>query len=94
MKVTIDYDLCEANALCTGLVPEVFEVDDEDNTNILVDEVPGGPPRTGAARGPSMPEAGDQAAGIAACPDPGGLGGTAARGPGTPMYLFGYAAVH
>lgn len=40
MKVTIDYDLCEANALCTGLVPEVFEVDDEDNTNILVDEVP------------------------------------------------------
>jgi ferredoxin len=40
VKVTIDYDLCEANALCTGLVPEVFEVDDEDNTNILVDEVP------------------------------------------------------
>ena len=40
MKVSIDYDLCEANAVCAGLVPEVFEVDDEDNTNILVDEIP------------------------------------------------------
>jgi ferredoxin len=40
MKVSIDYDLCEANAVCAGLVPEVFEVDDDDNTNILVDEVP------------------------------------------------------
>jgi ferredoxin len=40
MKVTIDYDLCEANGVCASLVPEVFELDDEDNTNILVDEVP------------------------------------------------------
>jgi ferredoxin len=40
MKVTIDYDLCEANGVCASLVPEVFELDDDDNTNILVDEVP------------------------------------------------------
>jgi ferredoxin len=40
MKVEADYDACEANAVCAGLVPEVFEVDDDDNMNILVDEVP------------------------------------------------------
>jgi ferredoxin len=40
MKVIVDYDLCEANAKCAGLVPQVFDVDDEDNLHILVDEVP------------------------------------------------------
>jgi ferredoxin len=40
MKVEADYDVCEANAVCAGLVPEVFEVDDSDNLTILVDEVP------------------------------------------------------
>ena len=40
MRVRVDRDLCEANAVCASLVPEVFEVDDEDNTNILVEEVP------------------------------------------------------
>jgi ferredoxin len=41
MRVEVDYDACEANAVCAGLVPEVFEVDDDDNLYILVDEVPG-----------------------------------------------------
>ncbi len=40
MKVEVDRDACEANAVCAGLVPEVFEVDDEDLLHILVDEVP------------------------------------------------------
>jgi ferredoxin len=40
MRVEADYDACEANAVCAGLVPEVFEVDDDDNLNILVDQVP------------------------------------------------------
>ena len=40
MKVVPDYDACEANAVCAGLVPEVFEVDDDDNLHILVDEIP------------------------------------------------------
>ena len=40
MKVIVDYDACEANAICAGLVPEVFEVDDQDNLNILVDSIP------------------------------------------------------
>ena len=40
MRVTVDALLCEANAVCAGLVPQVFEVDDDDNLFILVDEVP------------------------------------------------------
>ncbi len=40
MRVEVDRDACEANAVCAGLVPEVFEVDDEDLLHIKVDEVP------------------------------------------------------
>jgi ferredoxin len=40
MRVRVDRDLCEANAVCAGLVPEVFEVDDEDNLIILAPVVP------------------------------------------------------
>ena len=40
MRVRVDYDLCEGNAVCAGLVPQVFEVDDKDDLYILVDEVP------------------------------------------------------
>jgi ferredoxin len=40
MRVTVDTLLCEANAVCAGLVPEVFSVDDEDELHILVSEVP------------------------------------------------------
>jgi ferredoxin len=40
MRVTVDKDLCEANAVCAGLVPEVFSVDDEDELHILESEVP------------------------------------------------------
>jgi ferredoxin len=40
MRVIADWDLCEANAVCAGLVPEVFDVDDEDQLHILVAEVP------------------------------------------------------
>lgn len=37
MKVKVDYDLCEANAVCMDVAPEVFKVDDEDNLHILVE---------------------------------------------------------
>jgi ferredoxin len=40
MRVRVDYDLCEGNAVCAGLVPQVFEVDDDDNMFILVEDVP------------------------------------------------------
>ena len=40
MRVTVDKGLCEANAVCAGLVPEVFSVDDEDELHIVAGEVP------------------------------------------------------
>jgi ferredoxin len=40
MRVRVDGDLCEANAVCAGLVPEIFEVDDEDNLVIQAEQVP------------------------------------------------------
>ncbi len=39
MKVKPDYDLCEANAMCEALAPDVFEIDDDDNLQILDDRV-------------------------------------------------------
>ena len=41
MKVTVDHELCEANGLCAGIAPEVFDLDDEDELHILLPEVPG-----------------------------------------------------
>jgi ferredoxin len=35
MRVTVDYDLCESNALCMQSAPEVFEVRDDDVLYIL-----------------------------------------------------------
>jgi hypothetical protein len=39
MKVKVDFDLCESNAVCMGILPEVFEVRDDDFLYIL-DEHP------------------------------------------------------
>jgi ferredoxin len=36
MEVTVDRDLCEANAVCCGLAPDVFELDDDENLVINV----------------------------------------------------------
>jgi ferredoxin len=40
MRVVVDYDLCESNAVCMAVAPEVFEVDDDDNLNLLLEEPP------------------------------------------------------
>ena len=40
MRIVVDFDVCEANALCMGIVPEVFEVDDDDYLNVLTTEPP------------------------------------------------------
>jgi ferredoxin len=37
MKIVVDYDECEANAVCVGILPDVFEVDDEDNLHVHVE---------------------------------------------------------
>ena len=38
MRVVVDYDLCESNALCMAAAPEVFEVRDDDLLYVLQDE--------------------------------------------------------
>ena len=35
MKIKIDYDLCEGNAVCMKVAPEVFVVDDSDQAVLL-----------------------------------------------------------
>lgn len=35
MKVVVDFDLCESNAVCMGIAPEVFEVRDDDFLYVL-----------------------------------------------------------
>ena len=39
MRVQADFDLCEANALCVGIAPETFELDDDDYLQILDERV-------------------------------------------------------
>lgn len=40
MKVVVDFDVCESNAVCMGIAPEVFEVRDDDFLYILAEEPP------------------------------------------------------
>ena len=40
MKVVVDYDLCEANALCMKAAPEIFRVEDDDTLTVKLDVVP------------------------------------------------------
>ena len=40
MKVVVDYDLCEANALCMDAAPEIFRVEEDDTLTLLLEEVP------------------------------------------------------
>jgi ferredoxin len=35
MRVTVDYDLCDSNALCVSAAPDVFEVRDDDLLYVL-----------------------------------------------------------
>jgi ferredoxin len=39
MKVQVDFDLCESNALCEAIAPATFEIDDDDFLQILDDKV-------------------------------------------------------
>jgi ferredoxin len=40
VRVVVDFDLCESNALCMGLAPEVFEVRDDDLLYVLDENPP------------------------------------------------------
>jgi ferredoxin len=37
MKVVVDYDQCASNAVCMGILPEVFEVRDDGFLYVLND---------------------------------------------------------
>ncbi|MGZ4737439.1 MAG: ferredoxin [Acidimicrobiia bacterium] len=50
MKIVVDFDKCDSNAVCMGIAPEVFEVR-EDNFLYILQE---GPPE---ALRPKMEEA-------------------------------------
>lgn len=40
MKIVVDFDVCESNAVCMGIAPEVFEVRDDDFLYVLDENPP------------------------------------------------------
>jgi ferredoxin len=38
-KVSVDFDLCESNAVCEMIAPQTFQIDDDDYLQILDDRV-------------------------------------------------------
>jgi ferredoxin len=40
MKIKVDFDLCESNALCESLAPSHFEIDDDDFLQVVDENVP------------------------------------------------------
>jgi ferredoxin len=56
MRIVVDRDLCEANAVCVRTAPDMFVIDDDDKMRLLVDS-------------PSSPEQLDKArAAVRRCP--------------------------
>ena len=39
MRIAVDYDLCQSNAVCMGILPQIFEVRDDGFLYVL-DETP------------------------------------------------------
>jgi ferredoxin len=40
VRVSVDKALCEANAVCVGMAPDVFDLGAEDELLILVEDIP------------------------------------------------------
>jgi ferredoxin len=40
MRVEVDHDRCEGNAVCVGIAPDLFDLDDEDYAVVKSDPVP------------------------------------------------------
>lgn len=38
-KIVVDFGLCESNAVCMGIIPEVFDLDEDDYLHVLTEEV-------------------------------------------------------
>ncbi len=39
MKIDVDWGLCESNGVCMGIIPEVFQLGDDDMLTVLQTEV-------------------------------------------------------
>jgi ferredoxin len=39
MRIEVDWDLCESNGVCMGIIPEVFQLGDDDMLTVLQPEV-------------------------------------------------------
>jgi ferredoxin len=42
MEIKIDRTLCEANGVCVGLAPDIFDLDDDEQLVILQPDPPAG----------------------------------------------------
>jgi ferredoxin len=38
-KIEVDWGLCESNGVCMGIIPEVFQLGDDDMLTVLQEEV-------------------------------------------------------
>ena len=40
IKASIDWDKCTGNGVCARVAPEIFSVDDQGNSDVLMEDVP------------------------------------------------------
>ena len=40
MRVVVDPDRCEGNAICVGIAPELFQLDDDEYAVVTADPIP------------------------------------------------------
>lgn len=40
MRVIVDRDRCEGNAICVGIDPDLFQLDDDDYVLVTADPIP------------------------------------------------------
>ena len=38
-RIKVDFDLCESNAVCESIAPDIFEIDDDDYLQVKDDRV-------------------------------------------------------
>ncbi len=40
MRVEVDLDRCEGNAICVGIAPDLFQLDEDEYAVVTVDPIP------------------------------------------------------
>ena len=64
MRIVVDFDLCESNAVCMAIAPEVFEVRDDDFLYVLDENPPEELRAEGGRGGAPLPQAGHHHRGL------------------------------